>query len=49
MVYTAEYGADDITNASIDGVVKFIIVIAGFASLIALVFLLGWFTKKWKG
>ena len=43
---TPEYTADDVTNATIDGVTKFIIVIVGFASLIALTVLAIWARKR---
>jgi hypothetical protein len=49
MAYNASYTADDVTNATVDGIVKFVIVVASFAALIALAFLLGWFMKKWRG
>jgi hypothetical protein len=48
MVYVQQYSADDVTGASIDGVVKFVIVLASFAALIALVFVILYFKKKVK-
>jgi hypothetical protein len=46
MAYSATYSADDVSGATIDGVVKFVIAIAGFATLIGLIILYGWFRKK---
>jgi hypothetical protein len=46
MAYNTTYSADDISEATIDGVVKFVIAIAGFATLIGLVMLYGYFKKK---
>lgn len=49
MAYTPVYSSDDVTAATIDGIVKFVIVIAGFATLIGLVMLYGYFKKKTGG
>jgi hypothetical protein len=46
MAYNATYTNDDLTESVIDGIVTFIIVVAGFASLIALVFLYNWVKKQ---
>jgi len=46
MAYTPSYSADDVSAAAIDGVTKFIIAIAGFATLIGLVMLYGYFKHK---
>ena len=47
-VYVQQYEAEDMTDATIDGVVKFVIVIASFAGLIALMYLFVWGKKKLK-
>jgi hypothetical protein len=46
MSYNATYNTDDVSEATIDGVVKFVIAIAGFATLIGLVILYGYAKKK---
>jgi hypothetical protein len=46
MAYTPDYTQDDLTSSVIDGIVTFVIVLAGFASLIALVFLYKWGKNK---
>jgi len=46
MAYTADYTEEDLTEASIDGIAKFVIVGASFAGLIALVVLVTWGVKR---
>lgn len=48
IAYNATYTTDDVTEAAIDGVVKFVIAIAGLAALIGLVFIATWVMKKTK-
>ncbi len=49
MAYTPDYTEADLTEASIDGIAKFVIVAAGFVGLMVLVFLATWGVKKFRG
>jgi hypothetical protein len=44
-----EYNVDDVQGGVIDAIVKFIVVVGSFAGLIALVWILGYGIKKFKG
>lgn len=48
MAFNASYDTTDITEATVDGVGKFIITAGGFAGLIALVVLLVLGIRYWK-
>ena len=48
MAYSAEYSEADLSSASIDGVVKGLIVVTQFITLIVLVFLFAFLKKKWE-
>jgi len=49
MAYVANYTADDVAEATISGTTKMVIVFAGFAGIIVLIVLAGWFMKRTKG
>jgi len=48
MSYNATYDQDDVDDIAIDGVARYAVAIVGFATLIALVWVYGYFKKKLK-
>lgn len=48
MAYESDYTADDVTSASIDGIVIFIVTLVGFAGIFALILVYKWGKKSVK-